>query len=372
MAKPSILFIIHAFENRGGTEEHSKILAEGVTDHFTPVFLFPQTKTPTGFTLLEENQKRFIECEISAFPLAPYNHYPSEKIVRNVIEEIKPTLIHIQHWLYWHTGLIEQVCNFKIPTVLSLHDYFLFSPEFTLSHGNIQDSLTPAYALKVFGEDCSIFLGQRQRALIQALQKPDRIIVPSSFLERVITPYRYPQTIEHGIRPFLRKEKLPSKTLRIGYVGSFLPQKGSETLISLGAQWHKFYPSNPIQIFGAKGESQGLKFRGPYDQGMRAEIFGELDVLLIPSLFNETYSLVLSEGWNGGCYPVVSNMGALKERVNHGVNGEIFEAGNSFALFSTLQKLLLNENLESFTPPEVRLADEMVRDYLELYSELTR
>lgn len=372
MAKPSILFIIHAYENRGGTEEHAKTLAEGILDHYNPVFLYPQTKGTTGIVLQEMHQKRFIPCELPSFPFTSFRHPQTEKILNDVVIEIKPKIIHIQHWLYWHTGLIEQTASYKIPVILSLHDYYLFSPEFTLSSGNINQSISPAYAMKVFGHDCSKYLEERQRLHIQSIQRIDRIIVPSVFLENLIAPFRYPQTIEHGIRPFDIKHKNKGTEQKIGYIGSFLPQKGKETLLALGKLWASHHPEKFIHIFGSSGEALGLKFHGPYDQDMRAQVFGEIDILIIPSLFNETYSLILSEGWHAGCYPVVSNLGALGERVKSGVTGETFQAGNSEALFSILEQLNQKGINPSFVPPEVRLADEMVRDYLLLYSELLR
>jgi len=368
VAKPKILFILHAFENRGGTEEHAKTVAEGITDYFTPIFVYPQINEPTGFVILEPDKRSVVECEIPSFPFTPYRHHESERVLKDVISSLNPNIIHIQHWLYWHLGIIEQVASYRIPSLLSLHDFYLFSPEFTLANGSIQNSTSSAYAQKVFGEDCSSYLLERQRGLIQSLQKPDRIITPSPFLEKLISPYRFPQTIEHGIRPFTALHKEQFAKPRIGYAGSFLPQKGSQTLLAVGAEWEKLFPEYPIKIFGAEGTASGLKFEGSFTQDERASVYGEIDLLLIPSVFNETYSLTLSEGWHAQCYPIASRIGALADRITPQKSGHLFEAGNARELLELL--ISLRDNPPTFSAPPVRLASEMVKDYLDLYSEL--
>ena len=61
------------------------------------------------------------------------------------------------------------------------------------------------------------------------------------------------------------------------------------------------------------------------------------------SIWPETYCITLSEAWQAGLVPVVSDIGALGERVRHGVNGFKVPNTEAGALVEILRELAYNK-----------------------------
>jgi len=344
-----ILYLIHTIDNLGGTELHTKTLSKEVSN-------FAQTwivgLSGKGVVIESKGERTEIPCELPPFPKTPYQFAPLERVLKDVVDHIQPNVIHIQHFLRWHYGVLDQLVSTKIPVYLTLHDYFLFSPAFTYLASTFDEYLKNSK--NIFGTDEKDYLAERYKKLTNSVQRINQLIVPSAFCERVFAKVRYPQVIEHGITPF----KVSGEGKNIGFVGSFLPQKGSEVILKLGAKRDPLLP--PILVYGADGEAPGLKFMGTYSESDRGRVFGDLKAVIIPSLFHETYSLLLSEAWFGGVFPIVSNIGALGERVKEA--GIKCPPGDVLAF-----KNALNHIDEHFSPQKVRLATEMAAEYLTLY-----
>jgi glycosyltransferase involved in cell wall biosynthesis len=91
----------------------------------------------------------------------------------------------------------------------------------------------------------------------------------------------------------------------------------------------KLDPSKNSQIFRY----------GKYPPGKLPEELFSCDISLHASLCPETYALSLSEAWASGLIPIVSNIGALGERVTEGINGLKVTVGSSDALADAILKI---------------------------------
>jgi glycosyltransferase involved in cell wall biosynthesis len=84
-----------------------------------------------------------------------------------------------------------------------------------------------------------------------------------------------------------------------------------------------------------------LEFRA-YGQFAPSELpflLADVDVVIIPSLVWETYSIVARESLACGVPVIASRIGALPEAVRHGENGLLFEPGSAIDLATTLQSV---------------------------------
>ena len=82
--------------------------------------------------------------------------------------------------------------------------------------------------------------------------------------------------------------------------------------------------------------------------GDLAETLKEFSLSLHLSIWPETYCLTLSEAWQAGVVPVVSDLGALGERVEEGSNGFKVPVGEAGSVIALLRDLLANpERIES-------------------------
>jgi glycosyltransferase involved in cell wall biosynthesis len=157
------------------------------------------------------------------------------------------------------------------------------------------------------------------------------------------------------------------------YIGGLARQKGVHVLIDA---FNQLPPSARLRIVGdetafpdycahlrSRAVHPGIEFVGRLDRDGVWQTLGQTDVLVVPSLWYETSSLVVQEAFATGTPVVAANHGALAERVQHGTNGLLTPPGDGLALQRTLQRLMdepgLLARLRSGIQPVVELAQHL-------------
>ena len=90
-----------------------------------------------------------------------------------------------------------------------------------------------------------------------------------------------------------------------------------------------------------------VRFEGGFDRTTMPAIYGQLDVLVVPSLWPENSPLVIHEAFMYGVAVVGARMGGIPGLVQDGVNGFTYEAFSSDALAAVLQRFLDDPGLAS-------------------------
>jgi glycosyltransferase involved in cell wall biosynthesis len=134
--------------------------------------------------------------------------------------------------------------------------------------------------------------------------------------------------------------------LRIGYIGVVTPNKGVETLARAAAvlgpnapfTYHIAGDGNPayvqrLEAIFPEGRGTFLGWVNP------ADFYPQIDVLVVPSLWNEPFGRVCIEAFSHGVPVVVARSGALPEIVQPGKSGMVYEPGDHRALSVCLQQL---------------------------------
>ncbi len=106
---------------------------------------------------------------------------------------------------------------------------------------------------------------------------------------------------------------------------------------------------------------------------MIGEVFSKLDVLVVPSIWYENTPLVIYSAHATGTPVIATNLGGMSEVVHHGVNGLLFEKGDSTGLKKLLEMIiedrtLLDKLSKNIVPPP------SISDYVDgiekVYSEV--
>ncbi len=130
---------------------------------------------------------------------------------------------------------------------------------------------------------------------------------------------------------------------RLGYIGTLSRIKGVATLLDAFAAAPKEWR---LSIAGS-GELESLvreraaaderiTFLGRLDGSAKEDFFGSLDLLVIPSEWEENAPLVAVEAAVRGLATVVSDRGGLPETAE----AEVFQAGDAAALLEAIQQVL--------------------------------
>jgi len=178
-----------------------------------------------------------------------------------------------------------------------------------------------------------------------------RLVAPSDYFRDMhvragVVPHERSQIIRQGARPGTVRLRESNPRLVVGYLGALAPHKGIQTLVrafrSAPADWK-------LRIAGA----------GPLDADLAAEarndprvelvglVFAErkdafldsLDVLVIPSEYEENAPLVAVEAAVRALPAVVSDRGGLPETAE----AVVFSAGEPQALLEALHDLADSE-----------------------------
>jgi glycosyltransferase involved in cell wall biosynthesis len=174
--------------------------------------------------------------------------------------------------------------------------------------------------------------------------------------------------------------------LRVGFVGTLVWHKGAHVLIEA----LRAMPAGTCRalIFGEtrtfpeytadlRERSQGLpiEFRGGFDPDAVADIYAQMDVLVVPSLWPENSPLVIHEAFMAGVPVLGARVGGIPELVTHGVNGLLYEATSAPDLTCALRRLVdrpsLVGELAAGAPP-IKALDRDAAEWEAVYREVAR
>ncbi len=94
-----------------------------------------------------------------------------------------------------------------------------------------------------------------------------------------------------------------------------------------------------------KPEARLVRFNGGYEVSQLGSRMGRVDWCVVPSVWWETFALVISEAWMFGRPVICSDIGAMRERVRDGVDGLHFAAGDARSLAHTMRRAATEDGL---------------------------
>jgi glycosyltransferase involved in cell wall biosynthesis len=146
------------------------------------------------------------------------------------------------------------------------------------------------------------------------------------------------------------------RPLRVGYVGSLVWHKGVHVLIGalqrlaperVQLSVHGDPALDPGYAADLRAQASGLSvgFRGPFEPAHCAEVYENLDVLVVPSLWLENSPLVIHEALLAGVPVIGSEIGGIPGLIRHEVNGLLVQPGSVDALARALERLAADRGL---------------------------
>ncbi len=246
-------------------------------------------------------------------------------------------------------------------------------------------------------EDAASLL-RRERWMKDVLSRADRIVVPSFTLHTKLVEAGIPKSsiclsaygldtrwvAEADIDPatgrLVRTPRAEGEPLRVGFVGSLVWYKGLATVAravaAMGGRAHlhvhgdheggadPFAAAEVQRVAEEAGRLGGaaITFHGRFPHDDLAKIHSQLDVLVVPSIWQEAYGLTVREAQLAGTPVVGANIAGIAEGIRHDVDGLVFEPDDADDLRRQLERLLAEPNLGSQlaagAPPIKTDADE--------------
>ena len=117
---------------------------------------------------------------------------------------------------------------------------------------------------------------------------------------------------------------------------------------------------------------QNVVFNGSYHTEQLAARMSRVDWCIVPSVWWESFGLVISEAWMFHRPIIASNVGGMAERITHDVDGLLFQVADPRSLARTMRRACTEEGLwerlvSGIEPPAGR--DVMVERFCGVYRE---
>ena len=319
----------------------------------------------------------------------PFN-FSSYRQTKAKIASFKPDVVHI-HNLHFSgsAAVVYAVKNTGTPLVMTLHNYRLLCPSGSLFHNNtlFMDSISPGFPWLAVKEgvyqnsslitfwislsmylhhkigtwkrvDRFISLGIHSKELFSdsALQPyADRLVVKPNFC------YPGPDAVSGANKESTAEtndEKIAENNnentavnnndnavspLHYLYVGRLTEEKGLKVLLAAFAE-----NQLPLVIVGTgpladvvtvyTAKYKNITYKGEQKKKQIVELLDHAKALIFPSLWYETFGMVVIEAFSRGIPVITSNHGNMKNLVTDQYNGLTFNVGSSEDLSKTVSE----------------------------------
>jgi glycosyltransferase involved in cell wall biosynthesis len=268
------------------------------------------------------------------------------RVFADVLRATAPDIVHF-HSIQQFGAAIVRVCQLaSIPYVVTLHDaWWLCQRQFMVRADNTYCHQT-TIDLKVCQRCLSgaHHLQSRMDILMQGLDEAALLLSPSASHAGLYCAngiaYHHIRVNRNGIRPPAapRPPRRPGP-LRFGYVGGNEPLKGVSLVreafqrIDRG-DWTLVLVDNTLNLgFSSFGPRQWrlpgkVEIVPAYTQDGVDAFFNEIDVLLFPSQWKESFGLTVREALVRDVWVIATDSGGAAEQIVDGVNGNIVPLGN--------------------------------------------
>ncbi len=379
----------------------------------------------------------FLEVDVPNVSPVTYKNNRIEAIFRNFVEETRPDVVHFQHTIGLSDSLIHVTREYGLRPIVTIRDFWHVCPRIHLLKLDGSVCAGPEMGMNCYfcrkqkiedRENIPVYKRlrrilpinppsgvkrivksryrkkrhERSKAkisefapfvfrynyLMKALKSASCIISPSKFLKSFyidnegIEPSKI-RVVPHGIIPLGdgRSKVTSKKPIKFGFSGVTGRHKGSQLVFKAIEGIPK---SDASLILWGKGWKERFKecdlpenilLKGGYAPEDLGAVYSSFDVLIIPSIWGETFSFVAHEAFSVGIPVIASDIGVFPEIITDGINGLLFARNDAQSLRECMQKIIDDPSLieklkRNIKPPKKWTTYE--NELYAIYSEFSK
>lgn len=406
--KKNILYLLHsdfrtdAEDNVGGTQLHVKDLCDGLRKYFN-IFVAARNHDYLNLTAYIGEEELFFQYYIgNASPFPVYRNLEFEKVYSKLLDSFRIDAVHIHHTADLTLELYYQANLRRLPIFTTLHDYYSICPTIKLVNqaGEFCKEIeTTLMCRDCLDKRCGIvpslnFISVWRMEQKQALQLTTKIFVPSENAKKIFLDY-YPEiedkicTIPHGSRLLATTDTMKidsgnrkNHSFHIAFIGGISEEKGSHCaaeMIKHGSgdiQWYLFGMLGTPEL--AALERKNFTKIGQYHREELPDLFQkyQIDLVCILPIWAETFCYTLSEAVMCGIPVIVTDIGALGERVREMRCGWVVSQEATYKdVLEVISEIkdkgsLYNEKKKRAEQAEIKDLAKMCNEYRQIYDEV--
>lgn len=305
-----------------------------------------------------------------------YNYYrryhcpANARALRRIVSAVKPDVLYV-----WEitgigvTSLLKTIRNLNIPTVFHLGSYWLL------------------YASSPETEQSRLRLRKLKRWLIGGFPTPRAAsfiavsaVVKRKYVEAGFSPECI-ETIYNGIDPLflalpLKERPAVKERYRLLFTGRLRLEKGVYIILKaldlllrqasgaftvhldIFGSGDKVYIDELQSFLRQRNLAEVVTFHGWLPQQELIAFYDSSDIMLVPSLWQEPFGLVVAEAMARGLPVIASDIGGPAEIITHDLDGILVSPGDEHALSEAIKQLLMNPQMRRRLSQAARITVE--------------
>ena len=293
-----------------------------------------------------------------------------------------PDIIHFHCVQRLTSDLALEAKERGIPYLITMHDgWWISDRQFlvnelgeveTYNYNDAEDTL------ERLGEKAL----KRMNALKPALEGASKLLTVSETFRTIVeeSGLQNVGVIQNGVSPMAVLPKPRADKITLGYLAGAAHYKGYHFMraaitkgqfdnLRLIVVDHSLRQEQSINEYWGETEVERIGF---VPQDKVAELYQRLHVVLVPSIWPESFGLVAREALLSRAWLVASNRGAAAEDIEEGVNGHVFDPGVTGDFERVLS--LLNTDIARYSAaipePILKTSAQQSEELLDLYNSI--
>ena len=314
-------------------EQLNKLLADEEAYEIYAVTTLPMKSWLPSYSVIryEYGKVTVFGVAVPSEDAAAHENPRFDEAVKDIIKLVQPDIAHIHCIQSMGVGMVDICRKAGVKTLVTLHDAWWICPNQFMLDEN-----------EVFREQWNTE-DERSKTIARALSKIDMLLAPSKYFAELHerTLGRDVLVNKNGVtRPLGQISKRKKDVIRFGYVGGKTKIKGVHLILEAFRK-HRFPNTELVVVdnllnLGARSffdsDFDGVeRFRiePAYSQDTIDHFFSEIDVLLFPTQWKESFGLTVREAVLRDVWVIATDAGGVSEDIIDGENGTIipFDSG---------------------------------------------
>lgn len=326
----------------------------------------PATYSYEGTEVLQPRPARLTD------PIPPAHfHEPTANLIRETIQSVRPQVMHLMHAMYYPEapGVAREM---GIPVLIHLHDYWFACPRINalrLDGSICENSEKGLYCSNI----CRVGApegGDRHFWAAKELEVADSVIVPTNFVKEFFASHGFQTDDWIVVQAGVDYSKLNSthhadaestadectSPMRVRFLGTCLRHKAPHLLIravreipdaelAVSIHGHCYHETDYMeQLRSDAAGDERISFEGMYSHEELGQLLDQSDLVVVPSVWNETQSLIVLSALAAGVPVVASDLGGMAEIIRVSGGGYLFPAGDPVELARILHDCAKNRD----------------------------
>ncbi|WP_299323378.1 glycosyltransferase [Parasphingopyxis sp.] len=381
--------LYHPRVMRGGAQFVAKDIHDAaVRDaNFDPVMLagidgqmFPQyAKVGSAITALPDSANEYILAgqKFDDFFHTIYDQRRNKAVAR-FLEDHQPDVIHVHHSIWIGLEFLELARKIlpNVKIIYTLHEYVAICNSrgqlYRYHENGICNDSSPDQCVKCFPDRSAEEFILRRRMFKRAFGLVDHFIAPSAYLRQRFVDWGIPKdnisVVPNGhksVRPDDWTPKASASLNVFGFFGQFVDAKGIDILLMAArVAADRVKEDIEVKIFGGNKQHASedyvarieailedapknltVREMGSYSRRNVFDLMTGIDWAVVPSVWPETFGLVVSEAWDARRPVIAARAGGLDDRIVDGKNGLSFPPGSTERLANIIEDCIGNADL---------------------------